>query len=240
VTTDPYSAPPGASGASGTPRNTPRGNPFLSYTKAQMSAANDELADAPLAEDAGVWEKRMKAFTLRNKGTTYAQIACELDISEIMARRYVKAVIREIVEIPVDEMVSRQRSVMLDIVRTNYDDATDRRSADRFDAQGVILRCLEHEAKLYGLFAPTRVNLGVNADEFGRQAVDLLKVIGPEPLRELAGITTDAQVRAALDAVAPRPEVIDAEYTTVDAAVGDDGLSDVEPDDSVDAWSNLD
>src|SRR5271168_4632741 len=129
----------------------------------------DDLADAPLPDDATVWDKRMKALTLRNAGATYARIAIELGVTEIKARDYVKVATREIVAIPVDQMVERQRAILLDITRVNYHPAL---SGDK-EAQGVILRALEHEAKLYGLYAPTRVNVGVSETEFARQAAEL-------------------------------------------------------------------
>jgi predicted transcriptional regulator len=189
----------------------------------------DELAGAPLPEDATVWDKRMKALTLRNAGATYARIGIELGVTEIRAREYVKVATREIVAIPVDQMVERQRAILLDITRVNYSPAL---KGDK-EAQGVILRALEHEAKLYGLYAPTRVNVGVSETEFARQAAELLAVIGPEPLKELAGVMHQ-QVAAASPAEAAVDEAItDAEVISVEE---DD--PDIEDDDGAD-WSNL-
>jgi hypothetical protein len=194
----------------------------------------NDIADAPLPEDATVWDRRMKALTLRNAGATYARIGVETGVSEIQARRDYKAAVKEIVAIPVDQMVERQRAILLDIQRVNYSAAL---QGDK-EAQGVILRSLEHEAKLFGLYAPTRVNVGVSESEFARQAAELLAVIGPEPLRELAGAMhpPPGPAEVAVDEIIEVAEVIDVEdITETDddpATDNDDGVDD-EP------WSNL-
>jgi len=178
-----------------------------------MTSARD-IANAPLPEDATLWDRRVKALTLRNAGATYARIAVELGITETVAKSDVKAAIKEVVQLPVDQMVDRQRAVLLDLTRVNYHAAL---SGDR-EAATVILRCLEHEAKLYGLYAPARVSVGISESEFGRQAAELLRKVGSEPLRELAGLPATPGP----DQVA---QVIDAEVTN--AEVTDEG------------WSNL-
>jgi len=125
----------------------------------------------------------MKALTMRNAGATFPRIADQLGVSERQARNDVRKAIAEVVQLPVDQMVERQRAILLDITRVNYPAAM---SGDR-DAQAVLLRVLEHEARLYGLYAPARVNVGISESEFAAQAAELLQVLGTEPLRELAG-----------------------------------------------------
>lgn len=127
----------------------------------------------------------MKALTLRNAGATYPKIGEQLGTTEMQARRDVRAAIREVVELPTEEMVLRQRAVLLDITRVNYMAAM---GGDK-DAQNMLIKCLEHEAKLYGLYAPARVNVGISETDFARQASELLAVVGDAPLRELAGLT---------------------------------------------------
>jgi len=82
------------------------------------------------------------------------------------------------------------------MIRTNYPLAIDKTAPRCFEAQQKILECLAHEAKLTGLYAPARVNVGIGEEEFGRQAAELLKVTGPGPLLELvrAAPTVDAEV----------------------------------------------
>ena len=143
----------------------------------------DDIARAELPEDSAIWERRMKSLTMRNAGATFPRIAEQLGISEKLARIDVRKAIAEVVRLPVDQMVDRQRAILLDITRVNYPAAM---SGDR-EAQAVLLRVLEHEAKLYGLYAPARVNVGISESEFASQAAELLAVLGTDPLRELAG-----------------------------------------------------
>lgn len=142
-----------------------------------------DLAEAELPEDAAVWERRIKALTMRNAGATFIRIAEQLGVSEKQARNDVRKAVQEVVQLPVDQMVERQRAILLNITRVNYPAAM---SGDR-EAQAVLLRVLEHEAKLYGLYAPARVNIGISESEFALQAAELLQALGTEPLRELAG-----------------------------------------------------
>ena len=148
-----------------------------------MSITPQDLAEAELPEDAALWERRLKALTMRNAGATFPRIAEQLGVSVKTARVDVRKAIAEIVHLPVDQMVDRQRAILLDITRVNYPAAM---SGDR-EAQQVLLRVLEHEARLYGLYAPARVNVGISESEFASQAAELLQVLGTEPLRELAG-----------------------------------------------------
>jgi hypothetical protein len=165
----------------------------------------DDLAEATLAEDATLWDKRMQALTMKNAGTTYQRIAAHFDIPVQRARDWVHRAIRDVVKLPVDQMVDRQRSILLDILRVTYPDAMDRSNPDRREAQGVIIRCLEHEAKLYGLYAPARVSVGISESEFGQQAADLLKLVGIGPLAEIAGMG-QAELDALTQSVTPVPE----------------------------------
>ena len=143
----------------------------------------DDIAKAKTAPDSPIWERRMRALTMRNAGATFTKIAEQLGVREHVARADVRKAIAEVVKLPVDQMVDRQRAILLDITRVNYPAAM---AGDR-DAQATLLRVLEHEAKLYGLYAPARVNVGISEQEFAAQAAELLAALGTEPLRELAG-----------------------------------------------------
>lgn len=186
-----------------------------------------DIAAAPAAPDSALWERRMKALTMRNAGATFPKIAEALGVSEAVARKDVRKAIAEVVKLPVDQMVDRQRAILLDITRVNYPAAM---SGDR-DAQAVLLRVLEHEAKLYGLYAPARVNVGISEQEFAAQAAELLSALGTEPLRELAGVppTIDAEVIPP-----PSPEYHPPEAGPGEARPGGGNASIPE-----DTWSNL-
>ena len=143
---------------------------------------------------------------MRNAGATFPKIAETLGIAEKTARLDVRKAIAEVVQLPVDQMVERQRAILLDITRVNYPAAM---GGDR-DAQAVLLRVLEHEAKLYGLYAPARVSVGISETEFASQAAELLAALGTEPLRELAGASfIEAEVLPVPDP--PSAEAVSAE-----------------------------
>lgn len=195
-----------------------------------MSVALDDeptlsdVAKAQLAVDATRWERKMHALTMRNMGAVYPAIGAALGVSANTARVYVQDAIRELVIVPVDQMVERQRSILLDIVRQNYPIAmsTERPLDERHAAQSMIVRTLEHEAKLYGLNAPTRVNVGISETDFGLQAADIIKLVGTAPLREMAGLPPGFDSIATGD---PEQETEDAE------------IVELPPED--DDWSNL-
>lgn len=187
-----------------------------------MTVSPDDIAGGTLPPDASVWDRRMKALTMRNAGATFPRIAEQLGVSEMTVRNDIHKAVQEVVRMPVDQMVDRQRAILLDITRVNYPAAM---GGDR-EAQGVLLRVLEHEAKLFGLYAPARVTVGISEQEFAAQAAELLTVLGTEPLRELAG-----SAYTAADETPP----LDAEIV---AQVADAPVqAPAAPDD--DTWSNL-
>ena len=162
-----------------------------------------DLIDAVPADDAQLWERRMKALTMRNAGATFAKIAEALHVSKYVAENDVKAAMAEVVSIPIDDMVARQRAILIDICRVNYAAAM---AGDR-EAQSMLLKTLEHEAKLFGLHAPTRIAVGISDTDFAAQAAELLAALGPGPLHELAGIARQEP--------APEKPALDAEWSNI-------------------------
>ncbi len=163
----------------------------------------DDIAASSPAPDESLWERRMRALTMRNAGATYARIADQMGLTTQTVRADVRKALREVINETAEDMLARQRSILLDLTRSNYAAAL---SGDR-DATGVILRVLEHEAKLFGLYAPTRVAVGVSDTEFAEQAAELIASLGLEPPRELARAVS-------------RP-VIDADIADVTTSGGD-------------------
>lgn len=194
----------------------------------------DDVAAGIPAPDETLWERRMRALTMRNAGATYAKIAEQLGVSTLTVRKDVRLALREVISETAEDMVARQRAVLLDMTRANYPAALQ----GDLGAQNAIVRCLEHEAKLFGLYAPTRVAVGVSDTEFAAQAAELISALGLEPPAELARVL-------------PGPEVIDAETIDADDAettqTGPEVLASstidpdpTEPPDPEDtAWSNL-
>ncbi len=141
-----------------------------------------DLDVAAVADDETVLERRARALTLRNAGATFRQIADKTGVSPTQARKDIEVALREVVAESAESMIARQRAVLHDIVRANYAAAA---SGD-IDAARVILSTLEREAKLFGLDAPTRVNVGVSDVEFAERTATLIESLGLTPPRELA------------------------------------------------------
>lgn len=157
-------------------------------------------------EDSQLWERRYKALTLRNGGATYKQIADRTGVSMQMARKDVQAALREFVRAPAEEMIAQQRAILHDLRRAHYPRAL---SGDP-DSTKAVMACLEHEAKLFGLHAPARVNLGITDTEFAQEAVKLI-----------AGLPRDAMAdlhRQARTDAAEHGEVLDAEVIPAPSA----------------------
>lgn len=144
--------------------------------------------------DEELWERRMSALTLRNAGGTFQQIATQLHISPSIARADVRLALREVLSETTEDFIARQRSVLLDMQRGAYPAAL---RGDR-DAIVSIVKCLEQEAKLLGLYAPTRQVVGISDVDFAEQAADLIARLGLTPPRELTGNRVPAA--AVLDA----------------------------------------
>lgn len=140
-----------------------------------------DIAAGVPAPDESLWERRMRALTLRNAGLTYAKIGDQQGTNAHTARNDVRVALREVLNDTAEDMLARQRSVLADLQRAHYPAAL---QGDR-DATTAVLKCLEHEAKLFGLFAPARVNVGVTDTEFAAQAVELITALGLQPMPEL-------------------------------------------------------
>jgi hypothetical protein len=153
----------------------------------------EAVMNATPAEDETIWERRMRALTLRNAGATFRQIGEKTGVSAVVARRDVSLALREVIAESAEDMIARQRSILFDIQRANYSAAA---SGD-IDAAKVILSTLEREARLFGLDAPTRVNVGVSDVEFAEKTASLIQSLGLQPPRELAVMS--ARVRETLD-----------------------------------------
>jgi hypothetical protein len=159
------------------PDRKPPGAHSAEVAAAIAAGVNSGLA--PIDEE--LWERRMKALTLRNAGGTFEQIAKQLGISATVARADVRLALREVLSETTEEMIARQRSVLFDMQRGAYPAAL---RGDR-DAIVSIVKCLEQEAKLLGLYAPTRQVVGISDVDFAEQAAALIGKLGLTPPREL-------------------------------------------------------
>lgn len=139
------------------------------------------MAGVMAAPDEELWERRMKALTLRNAGYTFAVIAAQLGISATVVRADVRLAMREVLSETVEEAVARQVSVLRDMQHGAYSGAM---TGDK-DSIMAIVRCLEQEAKLKGLYAPARLAVGISDVDFAEQAAVLFEKLGQAVPKEL-------------------------------------------------------
>lgn len=172
----------------------------------------DDFVDSERPIDEAKWERRMRCLTLRNAGMTFTAIADKLQISTLQVRRDIRIALRDVIREPAEDMIARQRSVLFDLQRQAYPAAL---QGDN-ESRNFIIKLLEHEARLFGLYAPARVAIGVSDTEFAEQAAELIASLGLQPPRELR--------RAA------QPDT-----GTIDAEVVDDCPDDTDQRDGVDA-----
>lgn len=196
-----------------------------------MTESLETFAAAVVPEDETLWERRMRSLTMRNAGATFRQISEKTGVSPAQARKDVMAALKEIVAESAEDMISRQRSILFDIQRANYSAAA---SGD-IDAAKIILSTLEREAKLFGLDAPTRVNVGVSDVEFAEKTASLIESLGLQPPKEL--IRDDRVLEAEVISADAEPESQD---TSADAEPeSQDASADAEPEPRAPGWSNL-
>lgn len=206
-----------------------------------MTVTVEDVANATPAEDETLWERRMRALTLRNAGATYQRIADQLGVTIPTARKDVRLALREVISETAEDMLARQRSVLMDIQRSNYAAAL---QGDR-EAQTMVIRCLEHEAKLFGLYAPARVAVGVSDTEFAEQAADLITSLGLEPPKELAravrqatSIEVDLVEVVSIETAEDGTARIEAQDAIIEAQVDDAEVAPSE-DAADEEWSNI-
>lgn len=138
--------------------------------------------------DEALYERRAKVLTLRNAGATISRISEEIGVSTATVRKDLSRAYRDVLADTPEDMLARQRSVLADITRANYPAMM---RGDR-DAAALILRGLEQEAKLFGLYAPTRVLAGVSDVEFANEAarlIDHITTTDPAVLKEIENAT---------------------------------------------------
>lgn len=180
-------------------------------------ALNDDGAEDRHVLDETLWARRLQVLSLRNAGMTYQQIANAQGISPAMVRRDEQIALRELASGQIDLIIAKHRSVVLDAQRANYPamlDGSDRKA--QVAATKIIFDGLTHEAKLLGLYAPTRVVTGVSEVEFSERFVDLISQVSPDTLKELLRGSTGLARHAGQHADQP----VDAEVVTFPGNAG--------------------
>ena len=116
-------------------------------------------------------ERRAAAIRLRNTGASIARIAQTLHYDdEAHAARDIEEAIDELIRVPAAELVGRQQALIMDMTRACY------RAAAEGDTNSVeaIRRLMDHQAKLFGLYSPTKFRVSADDGKFNENAAALL------------------------------------------------------------------
>lgn len=176
----------------------------------ENSARLEAFANGTVPPDETTFERRIRVVMLRNAGVTFTDIARKESISTTQARKDLTAGLRDLLADTAEDMIARQRSVIIDVQKANYKKMLE----GDVDAARLILSSLEREAKLFGLDAPTRVNVGVSDIEFAEKTAALIESVGGTPPADLL-----KAIGHRADAIGHRAgAVIDAEVVTEDRA----------------------
>lgn len=117
------------------------------------------------------------AIRMRNHGATMWHIADKLGCSEEDASHLVTAAVVAIRAVDTEEIAARHMMTLADIKRAMYP------SMEEGDekAANVLIKAIDHEAKMYGTYAPKRVHLGLDQEEFESTVEEDLRRIGVDP-----------------------------------------------------------
>lgn len=148
------------------------------------------MPETDVEREIAVAERRVAAIRLRNAGASVAQVADKLGISREQAARDITDGLRDILREPAENLIANQQAIVRDVIRAMYAGMA---AGDPKASQQVML-ALSHQAKLFGLFAPTRIVHSIPDEDFAATAIALMREIGlgaPESPRILDAAPTD-------------------------------------------------
>lgn len=177
----------------------------------QLEVSREYLESA--SEDDTASEVWAKAYMLRVvHGASYRDIGAKLGITEQRARYGVVEMLKRASRHSAEELIGGQMVILSELKRAHLPYAL---LADK-DSSKMVMDILDHEARLHGLYSPSKVQLSTVSDaEFAQTMSALVRAIGPAEIsRKLAAIDPTAPP------IAP-PPAHDA-LPTLDAEVDDD------------------
>lgn len=141
---------------------------------------------------------RERALRMKNAGLNNVEISRELQIPYNRVKDELVNAMREFCDEPVQFKAAAQLSMLRDLQRAFYQQAMrgDERAADK------LLRVMDHEAKLVGLYAPVRVQPilggGVSDAEFAVVAEAFLQRAGRPVPAHIASAAASARAAGVL------------------------------------------
>lgn len=122
-------------------------------------------------------ELQAGVIRLRNFGANIPTIADRLGLSERDAEALLTQGLRELATEDAQSIVGRQQATLNDMRRALYPGLASGDTA----AMRTLLAVLDHESKLHGTYAPQRVRVGLDAEEFAVTAAEDLRALGVNP-----------------------------------------------------------
>lgn len=142
-------------------------------------------------DEIDLMERRLVALRLHTAGASYQTIADKLGVSRSTVQNDIKAQLKAELRESADDMIARQKAVVRDVLRVHYSRAL---SGD-IPSTKAVMDALSHQAKLFGLWAPTRVNV-VSDEDFSVTLARMMMDLGLNPPAELAAaVPTYAEVQ---------------------------------------------
>lgn len=130
---------------------------------------------ARLDEELRRAERQTAAIRLRNAGASLAKIASACGYADTTeAERDISAALAEIRAVPAADMVARQIALTQDLIRGVMSAAM----RGDVDAVKATVGVMDHQAKLLGLYAPTRHRIAADDSAFAETAADLMHEMG--------------------------------------------------------------
>lgn len=126
----------------------------------------------------------VSAIRLRNAGASVPQIADKLNITPARVSTVITTGLREIMREPAEELIANQQAIIRDVVRAMYGPM----AKGDIGATKQLMQALDHQSKLFGLYSPSRVQVGITDEDFSVTASQLMQEIGiieQDPLPEI-------------------------------------------------------
>lgn len=149
-----------------------------------------EYLESALEDDTNV-EVWAKAYMLRvMHGASYRDIGAKLGITEQRARYGVVEMLKRASRHSAEELIGGQMVILSELKRAHLPYAL---LADK-DASKMVMDILDHEARLHGLYSPSKVQLSTVSDaDFVQAMHQLVRALGPgEISRKLQAIDPSA------------------------------------------------
>ena len=133
-------------------------------------------------------ERKAAVIRLRNFGATIETIADKLGMNPEGVEHLLTTGLRELSTEPAQDIVGRQQATINDMRRALYPAL----AAGDQGAIATLRGVMDHEAKLHGIYAPARVRVGVDVEEFTTRVEDDLRQLGVNPTGD--AVVIDAEV----------------------------------------------